>query len=244
MEAPIAAALGRLDGLNLFDPFWMDPEYETWYRLLNCGIRLPASTGSDWFVCSSNRVYVDVGSDFSYAAWLACLRAGRTIVTNGPVLRLAVDGHAPSTDVLDLAATRRNMTVTVEYETLLPIDRVEIVRDGAVVASTLVADGAGAGPIRGVGRRGRRRLAGRPLLGPEPNQLRAPGVGAHEPGVPPRATGSRIVRAAAEALIEAIDRSQDWLRSRARYDDGSQKTRMLQLFTDGREVFERCLRDP
>jgi hypothetical protein len=26
MEAPTAAALGRLDGLNLFDPFWMDPE--------------------------------------------------------------------------------------------------------------------------------------------------------------------------------------------------------------------------
>jgi hypothetical protein len=56
--------------------------------------------------------------------------------------------------------------------------------------------------------------------------------------------GSRIVRAAAETLIEDIDRSQDWLRARGRYDDGSQKTRMLQLFADGREVFERCLRDP
>ncbi|MGG7381594.1 hypothetical protein ACQ7B2_23590, partial [Escherichia coli] len=65
MEAPVAAALGRLDGLNLFDPYWMDPEYELWYRLLNCGIKLPASTGSDWYVCSSNRVYVDVGSAFS-----------------------------------------------------------------------------------------------------------------------------------------------------------------------------------
>jgi hypothetical protein len=55
---------------------------------------------------------------------------------------------------------------------------------------------------------------------------------------------SRIVRAASQTLIEEIDRSQDWLRSRARYDDGSQKTRMLQLFADGREVFERRLRDP
>ena len=60
MEAPIAAMLGRLDGLNLFDPYWMDPEYDLWYALLNCGIRLPASTGSDWFVCSSNRVYVSL----------------------------------------------------------------------------------------------------------------------------------------------------------------------------------------
>src|SRR4030095_514167 len=88
MEAPIAAALGRVDGLNLFDPFWMDPEYDLWYALLNCGIRLPASTGSDWFVCSSNRVYVrlDGSEAFSYASWLAALRAGRTLITNGPVL--------------------------------------------------------------------------------------------------------------------------------------------------------------
>jgi hypothetical protein len=244
MEAPIAAALGRLDGLNLFDPFWMDPEYETWYRLLSCGIRLPASTGSDWFVCSSNRVYVDVGSDFSYGSWLAALRAGRTFVTNGPALRLEVDGHAPSIDVLDLASTRRNVTVTVEYETLLPIDRVEIVRDGAVVASTLVADGAGAGrfvaTIDAVGAGwlaarcwGRRRTSyGHPLWAhTSPVYLR-------------ERPDSRIVRAASQTLIEEIDRSQDWLRSRARYDDGSQKTRMLQLFADGREVFERRLRDP
>src|SRR5512132_1140436 len=86
MEAPIAAALGRLDGLNLFDPYWTDPEYELWYRLLNCGIRLPASTGSDWYVCSSNRVYVDVPGQFSYESWLAGLRAGRTVVTDGPLL--------------------------------------------------------------------------------------------------------------------------------------------------------------
>ena len=84
MEAPIAAALGKLDGLNLFDPYWMDPEYDLWYALLNCGIRLPASTGSDWFVCSSNRVYVTV-EEFSYRSWLAGLAAGRTFITNGPV---------------------------------------------------------------------------------------------------------------------------------------------------------------
>ena len=61
MEAPVAASLGKLDAFNLFDPYWMDPEYDVWYRLLNCGIRLPASTGSDWYICSNNRVYVPTG---------------------------------------------------------------------------------------------------------------------------------------------------------------------------------------
>ena len=86
MEAPVAAALGALDGFNLFDPYWMDPEYEIWYTLLNCGLRLPASTGSDWFVCSSNRVYVDVAGDLTYPAWLAGLREGRTFITDGPIV--------------------------------------------------------------------------------------------------------------------------------------------------------------
>ncbi len=50
MEAPVAAALGKIDAFNLFDPFWMDPEYDVYYRMLNAGTRLPASTGSDWFI--------------------------------------------------------------------------------------------------------------------------------------------------------------------------------------------------
>lgn len=134
MEAPIAAALGRLDALNLFDPYWMDPEYDLWYALLNCGIQLPASTGSDWFVCSANRVYVDVGHDFSYENWLSGLRAGRTVVTNGPLLRLTVDGQGPSNNILDIGGDRR-VRVNLEWESSIPLDRVEIVRDGEVVAT-------------------------------------------------------------------------------------------------------------
>jgi hypothetical protein len=95
MEAPVAAALGKLDGFNLFDPFWMDPEYEIWYRLLNCGIPLPASTGSDWFVCSNNRVYVQTDGSFTYDRWIDGMKAGRTFITNGPSLLLRVNGAEP-----------------------------------------------------------------------------------------------------------------------------------------------------
>ena len=31
MEVPVAAALGKVHAINLFDPWWMDP----WYGLLN-----------------------------------------------------------------------------------------------------------------------------------------------------------------------------------------------------------------
>ena len=93
MEAPVAAALGKLDAFNLFDPFWMDPEYDLWYKLLNCGLRLPASTGTDWFVCSNNRVYVQVDGEFSYASWIEGMKQGRTFITNGPALQLALNGR-------------------------------------------------------------------------------------------------------------------------------------------------------
>ncbi len=66
MEAPVAAALGKVDAMNLFDPWWNDVEYDLWYRMLNTGARLPASTGSDWFLCSGNRVYTHSDGPFDY----------------------------------------------------------------------------------------------------------------------------------------------------------------------------------
>jgi hypothetical protein len=68
MEAPVAAALGKVDAFNLFDPSWIDAEYDIYYQMLNAGIRLPASTGSDWAICSANRVHADTGMAFEYGA--------------------------------------------------------------------------------------------------------------------------------------------------------------------------------
>jgi hypothetical protein len=131
MEAPVAAALGKLDGFNLFDPFWMDPEYEIWYRLLNCGFPLPASTGSDWFVCSNNRVYVQTTGPFTYDAWIDGLKAGRTFITNGPSLLLQVDGNEPGA-VLD-RSPGAPVEVQVALDGCAPVHRVELIQNGEVV---------------------------------------------------------------------------------------------------------------
>jgi hypothetical protein len=242
MEAPIAAALGRLDGINLFDPYWRDPDYDVWYRLLNCGLRLPCSTGSDWFVCSSNRVYSDVGPTFSYQGWLDALRAGRTFITDGPVLRLRVAGHAPSSDVLDLAGSTGSVEVVVEWEAAQPIDRIEIIRDGAVAAAyenadlmtngrfATSVDAANAGWIaaRCWGRR--RTSYGHPLW-------------AHTSPVYLQARpGAAIVRAAAADFESGIDRAREWISTRGRFDATSQRDRLLQLYAEGRAVFESLAR--
>ncbi len=242
MEAPIAAALGDLDGLNLFDPFWMDPEYDIWYALLNCGIRLPVSTGSDWFVCSSNRVYVDIEGDFSYEAWLAGLRAGRTFITDGPVLRFTVDGRRPGNDLLAAGPGTRRVEVTVEWAGAKPLTPLEVVGDGRVIVREELTAGA---------------LTGTFWIAVDANELgwlAARGWGrartsyghalwAHTSPVYLRATAARAIRRAdAGAFVMDIDRSIDWIGSSGRFDNAAQRTRMLELFGEGRQFYNRLAR--
>src|SRR5262249_2852721 len=72
---------------------------EIYYELLECGLRLPPSAGSASGVLPNpvgyNRVYVKVGDDRSYPAWWSALRAGRSFVTNGPLLRVEAGGSPP-----------------------------------------------------------------------------------------------------------------------------------------------------
>jgi hypothetical protein len=140
MEAPVAAALGKVDAINLFDPHWSDPEYQLWYRMLNCGIRLPASTGSDWFVCSANRVYADTGGPFAYETWLQGLKSGQTFITNGPAISLSVNGQPPGSTVQ--ASPGQHLEVEVTWSSHYAVESVEVVANGKAVASqSPAADG-------------------------------------------------------------------------------------------------------
>ncbi|HEY3059057.1 MAG TPA: CehA/McbA family metallohydrolase [Chloroflexota bacterium] len=239
MEAPIAAALGRLDGLNLFDPYWIDPEYDVWYALLNCGIRLPASTGSDWFVCSSNRVYVSLAANqsFSYADWLAGLAAGRTLITNGPTLRLQVEQHTPSNDVLDVGSSLRSVAASIEWQWHAPIDVIELICDGVVAAAySLAADEA-----RGVWRT---------TIDADTGWVAARAFGqrrnsyghtqwAHTSPVYLHARPHQDrVRAASTLFLERIETASAWLAQKARFDEASQRQRMIQLFDAGRSAYQ------
>jgi hypothetical protein len=231
-----------LDGINLFDPWWRDPDYDAWYRLLTCGLKLPASTGSDWYLCSSNRVYADVGATFSYERWLDAVRGGRTFITDGPVLTMTVEGQTPSTDVLGLAPTTRAAEVTLAWSGTQPVDRIEVIRDGAVAFAhqnvdaslegslTVRLDVADAGWVAARCWGQRRTSYGHPLWAhTSPVYLR----GASEPSAR---------RAAASALAEQIDGAREWIATRARFDQTGHRDRLLQLYADGRATYERLAR--
>jgi hypothetical protein len=67
---------------------------DDFYDFLNLGYKLTASAGSDlpWGnTIGEVRMYVYSGGTFSADAWFAAMKAGRTFVTNGPMIELTVD---------------------------------------------------------------------------------------------------------------------------------------------------------
>jgi hypothetical protein len=136
-EAAPAALAGRLDALNVFDGSPTGGYEERYYRFLNVGLRLPISTGTDWFLYDFARVYARVPDKLTVQSWLGALKAGRCVATNGPRLILSVDGH----EVGDVLHLDRPRTVRVEATGLgrQDFERLQLVQNGKVIQTTQAA---------------------------------------------------------------------------------------------------------
>jgi hypothetical protein len=148
---PVDVALGKIDSIDINWSY--EPTLSLWYRLLNCGFRLPASAGTDCFLNrirsrlpGADRAYVRLDGPFSYAAWVAGLKAGRSFVTNGPILELSAAGKGLG-DTIVLAAPGP-VEVRGRAEAAGPIDRLELVVNGAVAATGDAARGLLDQPVR------------------------------------------------------------------------------------------------
>jgi hypothetical protein len=134
---PVDVALGKIDSLDIN---WGESTILLWYRLLNCGFRLPASAGTDCFLNrirsrlpGSDRAYVKIGDGFSYPAWIRNLKAGRSFVTSGPLLEFQVEGKFLGETVeLSVPGT---VSVRASASSQSPLDRVELVYNGALVGT-------------------------------------------------------------------------------------------------------------
>jgi hypothetical protein len=140
-EMPVDIALGKVDyyeALGFEDSHWATAK--VWYRLLDCGFRIPAGAGTDAMANYSslrgplglNRVFVRSGATLDHPQWLAALKAGRTFVSNGPLLSFTLEGKDAGDDVM--LPTAGALHAMVGMKSIVPVDRVEIVRNGRVVA--------------------------------------------------------------------------------------------------------------
>jgi Tol biopolymer transport system component len=134
---PIDVALGKIDSLDLNNSYV--GTVPIWYRLLNCGFRLPPSAGTDCFLNrmfsqlpGGDRVYVQVAGPLSYAAWIDGLKKGRSVVSNGPMLELTVDGQGLG-ETIKLAGPGKVM-VKARARSQFPLAKVELIHNGQAAA--------------------------------------------------------------------------------------------------------------
>lgn len=130
-EDVLHALAGRLDALNVFDGSRTGTFEDAYYRYLNVGVRLPISTGTDWFLYDFARVYAKVPGELSIPAWLDAVKAGRCQATNGPLLSLKVEGHDLG-EVVKLDGPGR-LRVEASGRGRHDFGHLELVRDGVVV---------------------------------------------------------------------------------------------------------------
>ena len=140
-ELPVDVALGKVDYLEVMGYSDHLITSEIWYRLLNCGFRLPAAAGTDAFPNFASlrgppglvRVFVHSGT-LDHQRWLAGVKAGRTFVTNAPLLEFSLAGRTMG-DELRLPAGSHRLTARVGLRSNVPVDHLEIVGNGKVVAT-------------------------------------------------------------------------------------------------------------
>jgi hypothetical protein len=226
-EALADLILGHIDALEL-DP---DSPYRlrAWYQLLNAGLRVPivgaSAKTSNRTPLGALRTYARLPADttFSYTAWIDAVRAGRTFVTAGPVLRFTVDGSDPGA-TLDRPADAPPLRLAAEAAGTEPFERVELLANAEVVAS-------GSGRIE------------REHALPDGGWLAARCWGhgcvlAHTSPVYVRVSGRLppVDETAIAALVGHLERGRDWLEREGRFSSAKARDHLLAIFDAARQA--------
>lgn len=245
---PIDVALGKVDYFEVVGFSDHLATSKVWYQLLNCGFRLPAGAGTDAMTnyaslrgpVGTNRVYVKSGLPIDRAQWYAALKAGKSFATNGPLLQFQV-GETPIGGELSLPAGTHRLPMRVTLRSLVPMDHLEIIGNGAVVASI---------PLRGT------RSSADTTVMVEVSKsgwylLRAYGDKGAEPVLdiypfgstsPVYVTiGAKPVRSAADAayFIRWLDRLSADASAHQGWNSGAERREVLDRIRMAREEFER-----
>jgi hypothetical protein len=229
-EDVLNALAGRLDALNVFDGSRTGTYEDNYYRYLNLGLRMPISTGTDWFVYDFSRVYARVPGKLTVRSWLEAVKAGRCVATNGPLLALTVDGEKPGA-VINLERPR---AVKVEASGVGRHDfgRLQLVQNGQVVQSEPArrdGDGYAARLAREVRLDGPAWFAVR-IDATAKNELNQ-GLYAHSSPVYVDVAGRGVFDLeAARGLLRQVEEAQADIRERGQFSNPEAREKLLSLY--------------
>ncbi len=215
LELPLAAILGKLEGLVL-----NDETLSLWYDLLSCGFKLaPAGMAGTGL----SRTYVRVPGGFTYERYLRHLRQGEVFVTTGPVLQLLVDGRPPGSEL----RVEPGETVSVEGGAW---------KDGKLYSAELVINGK----VVKTGSRIDHRLRVE-----RSSWIALRSSGAHTGAVTVKVGDlPPIDQQAAERLRERLKRLEAYVRTTAVFVTEETKRSMLAAVQRGRDILEERIEAP
>jgi hypothetical protein len=143
-ETATLIATGRIDAIEMI---WLGAYFHReYYRYLDAGYRLPLVGGTDKMTSEVPvgiyRTYARLadGEPFTYDAWTRAVRAGRTYLSAGPILRLEVDGAAIG-DTIAMPAGGGTVEVAASSESAAPFESLQLVVGGQVVAEATDSGG-------------------------------------------------------------------------------------------------------
>ncbi len=138
------AIQGNVDGVELLQfGIYREIGLADWYRLLNIGYRFPCLGASDYPACrwlADCRTYVNITGTPGMKAWFEGAAAGRSFVTTGPLLLLAVDGKGPGEQIELHGAGPHAVTAHIKVRCeVAPVTDVQLIVNGKVLHQFKVA---------------------------------------------------------------------------------------------------------
>lgn len=128
-----------------------------YYHLLDLGYAVTAVAGSDFPWCGKHhdhgrpernarignaRFYTQISRALSYVAWRNALRKGHTFVSSGPMLDLKANDAIPGDTLQVKKGARVKISVhAYGHPKQVPLQRLELVRHGQVIASAKPQEG-------------------------------------------------------------------------------------------------------
>lgn len=133
---PAPSWMGLSGGGTSSERDWTDYGFQTYYALLNSGLRMKPAAGTANGVhpvpLGFSRVYVHLDEPFTFEAWMKALGQGRSFVTTGPMLLATADGHLAG-DTIAHASGSGTHALECRVLSTQPLESVELVVNGVVV---------------------------------------------------------------------------------------------------------------
>ena len=250
-ELPVDAALGKIDYYEAVGFSDHKATSAIWYRLLECGLAIPAGAGTDAMAnyaslrgpVGLNRVYVPASGPLTREAFLDAVKRGRTVATNGALLSLDVDDAAPGDTV------RINGPGTLHYRASLranfPVDHLEVVWNGRVAAALQTGSDR-----RSMDASGDLAVAGSGWLllrawndGPDDTVLDIYPYATTSPIYVRAGDRPRRSREAATYFLRWLDRIQAATERNPDYRTDAERSAVLQDVARARMFYEQCRRE-